>query len=159
MMSTYFLDANCLIDAGRGFPMTETPDFWDWLLILGKKGVMRIPEKVISEIRKGKDFLIPWVEANKSTLMVRTDECLSCLPKVAKQYTGLLESEIEEVGADPFLIAHAVSHNEGIVVTNEAPSNATNPRKMKIPSICQQLNTVCITMNRFLWETRALMPK
>lgn len=158
-MPMYFLDANCLIDAGRGFPMDETPDFWNWLLTLGANDVVRIPEKVFTEINSGKDFLVPWVKANKGSLIVKTTECLACLSQVATHYTGMSESEVEELGADPFLIAHALSHGEGIVVTNEAPSNATVAKNMKIPSICKKLNTSCITMNRFLWETRALMPK
>lgn len=158
-MPMYFLDANSLIDAGRGFPMNETPDFWNWLLNLGADGVVRIPEKVFAEILSGKDFLVPWVKVNKSSLIIKTSECLGCLSQVTYHYTGITESELEGLGADPYLIAHALSQGDGIVVTNEAPSNATVAKNMKIPSICQRLNTTCITMNRFLWETRTLMPK
>ena len=69
-MPMYFLDANCLIDARRGFPFDETPDFWNWLLHLGTNNMVRIPEKVMAEIKAGNDRLVPWVHENKVTVHI-----------------------------------------------------------------------------------------
>ena len=44
MSVLYLLDANVLIDANRDYyPIARVPEFWDWLLEMGRLGRIRIP--------------------------------------------------------------------------------------------------------------------
>jgi hypothetical protein len=56
---TYFLDSNFLIDAKNlHFSIDGKPEFWGWLLRLGKEGILRIPEEVYKEVTRGNDDLV-----------------------------------------------------------------------------------------------------
>ena len=155
----YFLDTNVLIDADQlHFSIRERQDYWNWLLSLGKKGQLKIPESVYDEV-KDKD-LVGWLEEHKTVFLCRTEECLIALPKVAQGYGDplLSEEELEMLGADPFIIAHAIVAG-GTVVTHEKPTNATIPKNKKIPSVCQALNVPCLTLLTFMWEMRRTLPE
>ena len=47
----YLLDANVLIDANRDYyPIARVPEFWDWLLEMGRLGRIRIPLEIYEEV-------------------------------------------------------------------------------------------------------------
>lgn len=52
----YLLDANTLIRAnGDYYPIKRIPQFWDWLIVKGKAGVVKIPNEIADEITAGRD--------------------------------------------------------------------------------------------------------
>jgi len=62
----YTLDTNFLIDAARvHFPIKENPDFWAWLVKLGKQKSVALSEQVYKEIKAGSDLLVDWIEENR----------------------------------------------------------------------------------------------
>ena len=47
----YLLDANVLMDANRDYyPIQRVPEFWDWLLEMGRLGLTKVPEENYEEI-------------------------------------------------------------------------------------------------------------
>ena len=68
------------------------------------------------------------------------------------------EITLEELKADPWVIAHARAV-AGTVVTSEKPGNQTSPRKKKIPTVCETLHIPCCTITSFLWRMRSDMPR
>ena len=51
MNALYLLDANVLIDANRDYyPIERVPEFWDWLLEMGRNGSVKVPEEIVDEI-------------------------------------------------------------------------------------------------------------
>ena len=51
MSVLYLLDANVLIDANRDYyPIARVPEFWDWLLEMGRLGRIRIPLEIYEEV-------------------------------------------------------------------------------------------------------------
>ena len=63
---TYDLDSNFLIDAKNlHFPINRNPDFWCWLVRLGQRGLLRIPEAVHDEVNRGNDDLVEWVNIHQ----------------------------------------------------------------------------------------------
>ena len=43
----YLLDTNVLIDANRDFyPIHRVPEFWAWLVYMGKQCKVKIPQEV-----------------------------------------------------------------------------------------------------------------
>ncbi len=59
----YLLDANVLIDANRDYyPLDRIPEFWEWLVYLGKDGRVTIPIEHYEENTGGKDALTQWAK-------------------------------------------------------------------------------------------------
>ncbi len=55
-----------------------------------------------------------------------------------------LDSEVEELGRDPFLVAHAiVQHSERCVVTTEVSKPAKKRQNRKVPDVCSTLALAC----------------
>lgn len=47
----YLLDANVLIDANRDYyPVERIPEFWGWLLEMGTRGRIKIPQEFLEEV-------------------------------------------------------------------------------------------------------------
>jgi len=153
----YFLDTNVLIDADRlHFAIRERQDYWNWLLSLGRKGQIKIPETVYDEVKD--DDIAKWLKEHKDVFFCRTEECLAALPRVAQGYGNQPEEMLEIIIADPFIIAHAIVAG-GAVVTHERPNNATAPKNKKIPTVCQALGVPCLTLLTFMWEMRRTLPE
>ncbi len=78
------------------------------------------------------------IDQNKAKILI---------PKLVDDKTG-------ESGADPWVIALAQELQNGIVVSQEQPSN--NKDKPKIPNVCNDLNIECIKIveliQREKWE-------
>ena len=154
----YFLDTNFLISAKNWhFPFSAKPDFWLWLLALGKSGTVKIPETVHSEVNHGQDELVDWINANKDIFQCKTQECLYSLPQVLTGYGKPSETDLEFLKADPYVIAHAMVAR-GTVVTDEKTKDTPVIKNKKIPTVCDGLNIPCITMPNFMWDLRHTMP-
>ncbi len=51
MSVLYLLDANVLIDANRDYyPIARIPEFWDWLLEIGRLDRIKVPQEIYEEI-------------------------------------------------------------------------------------------------------------
>lgn len=154
----YFLDSNFLIDAKNlYFPFDGKPEFWAWLLQLGKKGVLRIPQVVHDEITRGNDDLVDWVKVHQSIFFCKTEECVYSLPNALAGYGSPTETDLEFLKADPYVIAHAIASG-GTVVTGEKSKDTAVVKNKKIPTICEGLRVPCLTLPGFMWELRSTMP-
>lgn len=153
----YILDTNFFVDAHRvHFPIATTPDFWTWLTSLAGSGVIAVPKEVYDEIT-GEDDLAQWLDKHKTGLVHSTGTYIQSMPPVMSAYGSTDDVTLEKLKADPFVIAHALTV-KGCVVTREIPSNATAPQNKKIPSICALLKVPCLSLSRFMWEVRRMMP-
>ncbi len=154
----YFLDSNFLIDAKNlHFPLDGKPDFWNWLLVLGKDGILRIPEAVYEEVTRGNDDLVEWVKTHKDIFHCNTAECVFSLPQALAGYGSPTEADLEFLRADPFVVAHAMASG-GSVVTGEKPKDTSIIKNKKIPTVCEGLRVPCFTLPSFMWEVRHTMP-
>lgn len=125
----YILDADILIRASNTFyRLNRVPQFWGWLQHQGIAGKVKIPLEQFEEIVAGRGDLVDWLKNDDVKLALLLDEEVdpSLVAEVTlKGYGDLDESEIEEIGRDPFLIAYGYAANdERIVITfeNSAPS-------------------------------------
>ncbi len=126
----YLLDANILINAERDYyPIEQVPEFWDWLLHYASEGQVKQPAEILEEVLKGgknpdKDPLLAWLKADGVQEALRLDEEVIQIHVQRVVYEGygpdLTDTELEEVGLDPILIAYALaSPAERIIVTAE----------------------------------------
>jgi hypothetical protein len=152
------LDSNFLIDAKNlHFPLDRKPEFWNWLLLLGKNGVLKIPEAVHQEMARGNDELASWVDTHQNIFHCRTEECIFFLPQALAGYGDPTEADLEFLKADPYVVAHAMAVG-GSVVTGEKPKDTAVIKNKKIPTVCEGLRVPCLTLPVFMWELRRTMP-
>ena len=108
----YLLDANVLIDANRDYyPIDRVPEFWDWLIAMGKRGRVKVPLDVYEEITDGNDAVAIWLKDNRDALLLDEDVREELVMRATEEgyANDLSDSEIEKVGRDPFLIAYALA--------------------------------------------------
>jgi hypothetical protein len=160
----YLIDANVLITAHNNYyPIDGIPEFWDWLLHQATSNNVKMPLEIYEEIKLGgkdtqKDMLYKWVAdgAVKKALVLAE----SVNPKHVSNCTkngyapDLKDSELIQIGRDPFLIAYAmVSPEERCVVSNEVSAPGKTRHKRKIPDVCTAMGVDC---HNVFQMTRAL---
>ena len=157
----FIIDSNILIEAKRvHFPLAPKHPFWDWLVELGERGEIKIPEAVYKELEVGKDELSEWLENHKSLFFIPERDAYSELPPVLESYIALYDSEIDEtelevLKADPWVIAHAKALG-GRVLSNERPKGKAlkSIKEVKIPSVCKNFDIECVSLTQFFLEMK-----
>ena len=157
----FIIDSNILIEAKNfHFPLAPTHPFWDWLVMLGKKGEIKIPEEVYKELEAGNDNLPEWLQRHKSLFFLSKNNAYSELPSVLESYTALYGSEISEtelevMKADPWVIAHAKALGGGVICNERIKAKVLKSvKEVKVPSVCKMLNIECLSLAQFLWKMK-----
>ncbi len=140
----HWLDTNTYIEAkNRYYSFDLAPGFWQWLDVSADTGLIRSPDAVRRELLKGKDDLAAWVKSRKpSGLFIRPDtRTQEAYRAVAEHVYNTYDQPNSQAflsGADPWLVAHALS-SSGIIVTHENLVGPTS-RQTKIPNVCSHFN-------------------
>jgi Domain of unknown function (DUF4411) len=154
-MTLYLIDANVLMTANNLYYGIDTvPEFWEWLSHNGAAGNIKIPLECYEEILDGstdeeRDLLFAWArEEQVRTALLLSEEVDAYLVQtvMSQGYAAdLTDVEIEEIGRDPFLIAHALtSPVDRVVVTTEVSSPRKQRQNRKIPDVCGTFGISCI---------------
>jgi hypothetical protein len=137
----YLLDANVLISAHElHYPIDRIPQFWTWLLALGESGRVKMPYEIHKEIADstGGD-LKDWVTTAEAIKKIRLDA------RINQANSDLNDSELEEIGQDPFLVGYALPYGSAVtVVTREVSKPSKKRQNRKVPDVCQQFGVRCI---------------
>ena len=149
----YLLDANVLITAHHlYYPIDAVPEFWDWLAHQGEAGNIKMPIETFEEVKDGsndadKDLLYAWVQddAHKAAILFDGDVEPQLVQQVTEQYApDLTDDELEAIGRDPFLIAHALADpGNRCVVTTEVSKPKWKRQNRKIPDVCRDVGVQC----------------
>ena len=116
----YLLDANVPITAANQYyPLDAVPEFWDWLAYQAEIGNVKMPIETFEEVKDGgtdeeKDLLYGWIQSHKDILILAEQVEPAAVQHVVNDgyASDLSDSEIEEIGRDPFLIAHALTDGQ-----------------------------------------------
>jgi ribosomal protein S8 len=141
----YILDANVLVDSNRDFyPINRVPEFCEWLLHCADSNIIKIPDEILIDIKKGNDQLTDWVKKKEVETVLRFATKLD--GKLLQQVydegyaKDLTDVEIETIGSDACLISYALTDKENITVVTTESSKPTKKRSNKhIPDVCNQL--------------------
>ena len=147
----YLLDANVLISAHElHYPLKRIPQFWSWILVKADAGMVKMPAEIYDEIAVSTGELRDWITApdcgKKLKLSGQVDG--SILRKVISEgyASDLTESELEQVGRDPFLIAYAIPLTPHVtIVTREIAKPSKKRQNRKVPDVCGHFGVRCIT--------------
>lgn len=153
----FLLDANTLIDAHRDYyPMDRVPEFWNWLLRMAADDRVKIPVESCEEVMAGRpDDLVQWLRNHRKTLeFAEMAQPESVAAVVDRGYApDLKDDEIEELGRDPFLVAHAFRDpGNRCVVTNEASKSSRRRANRHLPDVCESVGVRCIDLFRLIRE-------
>lgn len=160
----YLLDANTLIDAKRDyFEFERVPEFWEWIQHNGDRGNIKIPIEVYEEFEDAKnaegarDLLAEWASnqevRNALLLDEETDQKIVSRVISVGYCLNPTDQEIEKMGRDPFLIAHALQDvRNRVVVTTEVSRPAKQRANRKVPDVCRDMGIKCINSFQLLRE-------
>lgn len=140
----YLLDANTLIEAkNRYYSMTVCPGYWAWILQSHGQGVVASIETVGKELQRGNDELAAWSQTHKDLFWTVSDAATQeaftqVAAHVASAATQMKAGAVEDFlsGADPWLIAKAMTTPECVLVTQEK-LDLHRKNKFIIPNVCQ----------------------
>ncbi len=69
----YLIDANVLIDAARDYyPLDQVPEFWEWLVEMGRSKRVKIPHEIYDDVCTGDGDPPTWLrdpEVKKALLL------------------------------------------------------------------------------------------
>ncbi|MCY1343028.1 hypothetical protein D9M68_405330 [compost metagenome] len=149
----YLLDANVLITAHREYyPIDMVPEFWAWLLHMAQAGIIKMPLETYEEVKDGggkvkKDALVDWLGQDevKDALVLDEEVHPPLVDQVVATYASdLNDTEIEQLGRDPFLIAHALTDaNNRIVVSIEVSAPGKKRANRRVPDVCKDNDVQC----------------
>jgi predicted nucleic acid-binding protein len=141
----YVLDANVFIEAARNYyPFDLVPAFWAVLETHSETERIKSIDRVLDELKKGRDELAEWAASEFADAFASTNE-ESTVKEFADvmnwaqaqaQFTDAAKAEFAQA-ADGWLVAYASAHGH-TVVTHEVYS-AEIQKKVKIPNVCQAL--------------------
>lgn len=160
----YCLDANTFIEAHRRYYALDTfPVVWQWLLDhhenVGSIGA------VYRELKESGDVLSVWVKQHKHNQsgFFRFDDDSEAVQRnyieVANtvnrdRYYSAEEKARFLRGADPWLIAYAITHG-CILITHERPAGEGS-KKVKIPNVCNEFNVAYLDTFTMLRQEQAV---
>ncbi len=158
----YLLDANTLIEAkNRYYSMTICPGYWSWILQSHGQGVVASIDTVSDELKQGNDDLAQWAKLHQDLFwQVSDDATQSAFSEVAAHVVNtsahMKPGAVEEFlsGADPWLIAKAMSTPDCVLVTHEQ-LNLQVKRKFIIPNLCQHFGVKWVDTFQALDATQA----
>ena len=160
----YLLDANTLIDAKRDyFEFERVPEFWEWLEHQGAKGNIKIPIEIYEEFEEARkadgkrDELAEWAanpEVRDALLLdEEADPTLVSRVIVEGYCPDPTDQEIETMGRDPFLLAHALADPANrTIVTTEVSKPRKQRANRKIPDVGRDLGIRCVNNFQLLRE-------
>ena len=152
----YLLDADTLITGDRrAYPLARFPVFWHWLVHQGATGRVKIAVEQFEEVTAGKGDLVDWLKGAsvKAALLLDEEADPSLVTQVvAHGYApDLDEQEIEQLGRDPFLIAHALREpGRRTVVTFEVSKPSKRRANRKVPDVCRTVGIPCCDLYRLI---------
>ena len=146
----YLLDANVLIDANRDYyPISRIPEFWAWLLEMGRLGRIKIPQEFFDEVilppppEDRPDPLVEWSKTNKDAIVLDEEADVDLVARVTERgyASDLTDEEIVKMGRDPFLVAYALVDIQGrCVVTTEHSKPSRTRANRKLPDVSRDFD-------------------
>ena len=124
---------------------------WERLAELIDSGQLRASIEVFTEIKKKDDSLANWCKEHESLFVEIEDDVIqNNVIEILKNYPRLIDTRKGRDGADPFVIAYALTGSPfHTVVTEEQGGTSERP---KIPVICESEKIRCISLMQLISE-------
>ena len=141
----YSLDTSALIAAfHERYPIENFPSLWRKIEELIRNGRLKMSQIVFDEAMRDTDIK-QWCDEYqlKPDFQVPIDELVQeQVSEVLSEFPRLVDNRTGKSGADPWVIALALTAENYIVLTEENPTDSKN--RPKIPDVCDHFNLQCI---------------
>ncbi len=146
----YSMDTSALLNPWqRDYPPDLFPTLWDSLDRLVTGGVVIASEEVLVELQKKDDEVYAWANQRQPMFVPIDGQVQQVVREILREYPRLIDNRTNRSGADPFVIALAVTE-QCSVVTGERPTGSlTRP---KIPDVCGAMGVRCLRVVEFIRE-------
>jgi hypothetical protein len=135
----YCCDTSSLIHAWRrAYPPKSFKSFWAKLDELINEGRLVSSIEVYAELEKKDDDVFVWAKDRKWMFLEIDDNVQTTMLWVMGKYPRLVDTVKGKSGADPFVIAQALSPNPPLIVLHQEYGGSS--RSPKIPYVCDQEN-------------------
>ena len=140
----YSADTSAFIQSWhRYYPIDVFPSVWDMMDALVRAGDLVAIDEVRVELDKKDDEVLKWVQDRDQLIVPISDTIQHAVREVLRERPRLVDTRRNRSGADPFVIALAMT--EGLtVVTDERPTGS--PDRPNIPDVCDHLQVPCINI-------------
>lgn len=149
-MTVYSFDTSSFLNGRRDLlPPSTFPTLWNNIEALIDSEAVQSIDLVRDELTARDDDVASWAKAQEGLFVPLTTDVQAAAREVLVQHDRIIGVGNGRSGADPFVIALAMTHN-GVVVTEEIPKR--NPRSPKIPDVCEAMGIPCLTLLRFIQQ-------
>lgn len=137
----YSVDTSAFLDGWiRYYAPDVFPSFWDRFDGLLNGGATLVTTQVHVELAEQDDGAAQWLADHPACLIEIDEAVFERAQVISGQFPGWADRKRN--GADPFVIA--LAELRGLqVITGERLTGATNPRRVRIPDVCQQRGVQC----------------
>lgn len=157
----FLIDANVLITAKNTYyPLEHIPQFWDWLVLKGNDGEIKMPREIFDEVANYSDDLAAWIkeEETKEALLLEEDADPTLVQQALRMGyqsddVAFTDSELIKVGRDAFLVGYGLVDNSRTIVTKEVTKRTKRLGATRLPDACVDSGVNCcddFTMYRSL---------
>ncbi len=138
-LPVYCCDTSSLLHAWRrAYPPKSFKSFWARIDNLIESGRLISSIEVFNELKKKDDDVAEWAKDRKAAFLEIDDDVQEAMGFVMGKYPRLVDTVKGKSGADPFVIALAMSSNpQRIVLHQEIGGSLKSP---KIPFVCEAEN-------------------
>ena len=143
--SIYSIDTSALIAAfHERYPIENFPSLWREIEALIKNGRLKMSQIVFEEAMRDTEIK-QWCDENqlKPDFQMPIDESVQeKVSEVLSEFPRLVDNRTGKSGADPWVVALALTDENYIVLTEENPTYSRN--RPKIPDACTHFHVECI---------------
>ena len=141
----YSIDTSALIAAfHEHYPIKNFPSLWRKIEALIKNSRLKMSQIAFEEAMRDTEIK-KWCDENqlKSDFQMPIDESVQeKVSDVLLEFPRLVNNRTGKSGADPWVIALALTLENCVVVTEENPTHSEN--RPKIPDVCVHFDLQCI---------------
>ncbi len=141
----YCVDTSVLLHGWvRVYPPDILPELWERIGELIDAGMIVAPMDVLIELEKKEgDTLHEWCK-ERDQMFLEIGGYQDEISHIMANYPRLVDTVKGKSGADPMVIALAMSENPGLCVVTEERGGSEN--KPKMPYVCDQVGIRCINL-------------
>lgn len=154
-------DASSMIYAWDNYPIRQIPGLWEWMATQIENEDLVIPSVAFEEVEHKLPECAEWLKEKEIKRLSITNAILHDANRI-KGLIGVVGDNYHPKGVDEndLLIIAAASANGCELVSNEdrQPTLPTEPRKVKIPAVCNMpsVSVRCINFLDYIKQSDAI---
>ena len=155
LSASYCFDTSTLITAWRrDYPRDVFGSFWSNLEAMIEDGKIVAPEEVRVELERKDDEILEWANQRRYMFVQVDLPIQNAVRTVLEHFPRLVDTRKNRSGADPFVVALAMTGGLTVVTYENQSRNLEKPN---IPDACDALHVECVGLLDMVRRERWLL--